>query len=42
MGGRKWGKLEEFRGGRCKFMKEIHNLGLKIEEKGWRFEWGGR
>ena len=33
MGGGKLGKLEGLRGGRCKFMKEICNLGLKIEEK---------
>jgi len=42
MGGMKLGKLEEFRGGRCKFMKKIHNLCLKIEEKWWRFEWERR
>jgi len=42
MGGMKLGKLEEFRGGRCKFMKKIHNLCLKIEEQWWRFEWERR
>jgi len=33
MGGMKLGKLEEFKGGSCTFMKEIENLCLKIEEK---------
>ena len=41
MGGEKLSKLEGFSGGRCKFMKELHNLGVKSEEYGWRVEWGG-
>jgi len=41
MGEEKLSKLEGVRGEKCKLMKEIHNLGVKIEENGWRFEWGG-